>query len=148
MWKNTVETDKSQMTTRRMALHAAYLRLQTHTQHVILIAFSTAKIVARTCLNVTLDVHCLYCLATLYSRISLTKVHNVTHCHNFTQIWVYVGQRGGVVVKALGYKPAGRRFDSRWCHWNFSVTILPVALWPWGSTQPLTEMSIRCISWR
>jgi hypothetical protein len=26
------------------------------------------------------------------------------------------------VVKALSYKPAGRGFDSRWCHWNFSVT--------------------------
>jgi len=26
------------------------------------------------------------------------------------------------VVKALRYKPAGRGFDSRWCHWNFSVT--------------------------
>ena len=32
------------------------------------------------------------------------------------------GARGGVVVKALRYKPAGRGFDSRWCHWNFSVT--------------------------
>jgi hypothetical protein len=42
------------------------------------------------------------------------------------------GARGGVVVKALRYKPAGTGFDSRWCHWNFSVTILPVALWPWG----------------
>jgi hypothetical protein len=30
-----------------------------------------------------------------------------------------VGARGGVVVKALRYKPAGRGFDSRWCHWNF-----------------------------
>ena len=30
--------------------------------------------------------------------------------------------RGGVVVKALCYKPAGHGFDSRWCHWNFSVT--------------------------
>jgi hypothetical protein len=28
----------------------------------------------------------------------------------------------GVVVKALRYKPGGRGFDSRWCHWNFSVT--------------------------
>jgi hypothetical protein len=37
------------------------------------------------------------------------------------------GARGGVVVKALRYKPAGRGFDSRWCHWNFSV-----ALWPCG----------------
>ena len=33
-----------------------------------------------------------------------------------------MGARGGVVVKALLYKPAGREFDSRWCHWNFSVT--------------------------
>ena len=32
------------------------------------------------------------------------------------------GTRGGVVVKALCYKPEGRGFDSRWCHWNFSVT--------------------------
>jgi hypothetical protein len=32
------------------------------------------------------------------------------------------GARGGVVVKALRYKPAGRGFDFRWCHWNFSVT--------------------------
>jgi hypothetical protein len=31
------------------------------------------------------------------------------------------GARGGVVVKALRYKSAGRGFDSRWCHWNFSV---------------------------
>jgi hypothetical protein len=33
-----------------------------------------------------------------------------------------IGARGGVVVKALRYKPAGRGFDFRWCHWNFSVT--------------------------
>ena len=30
--------------------------------------------------------------------------------------------RGGVVVKALRYNPAGRGFYSRWFHWNFSVT--------------------------
>ena len=30
--------------------------------------------------------------------------------------------RGGVVIKALRYKAAGRGFDSRWCHWNFAVT--------------------------
>ena len=33
-----------------------------------------------------------------------------------------IGARSGIVVKALCYKPAGRGFDSRWCHWNFSVT--------------------------
>ena len=34
----------------------------------------------------------------------------------------FVGARGDVVVKALRYKPAGRGFDSGWCHWNFLVT--------------------------
>ena len=34
----------------------------------------------------------------------------------------YMGEHGGVVVKALRYKPGGRGFNSRWCHWNFSVT--------------------------
>ena len=31
---------------------------------------------------------------------------------------------GGVAVKTLRYKPAGRGFDSRWCHWSFSLTYL------------------------
>jgi hypothetical protein len=35
---------------------------------------------------------------------------------------IWWGARGGVVVTALRYKQAGRGFDSRWCHWNFSVT--------------------------
>jgi hypothetical protein len=26
------------------------------------------------------------------------------------------------VVEALRYKPEGSGFDSRWCHWNFSLT--------------------------
>jgi hypothetical protein len=33
---------------------------------------------------------------------------------------------------SLRYKPEGRWFDSRWCHWNFSLTqYLPAARWPW-----------------
>jgi len=51
------------------------------------------------------------------------------------------------VVKALRYKPAGRWFDSRSCHWNFSVTQSFGRTMALGSTQPLTEMSTRCISW-
>jgi hypothetical protein len=39
---------------------------------------------------------------------------------------VYMGGRGhaagGAVVEALRYRPGGRRFDSRWCHWNVSLT--------------------------
>jgi hypothetical protein len=26
------------------------------------------------------------------------------------------------LVEALRYKPEGRGFDSRWCHWNFTLT--------------------------
>jgi hypothetical protein len=26
------------------------------------------------------------------------------------------------LVEALQYKPKGRGFDSKWCHWNFSLT--------------------------
>jgi hypothetical protein len=29
---------------------------------------------------------------------------------------------GGTVVKVLCYKSEGRWFDSRWCHWKFSLT--------------------------
>jgi hypothetical protein len=34
-----------------------------------------------------------------------------------------LGVRGCAVVEALRYKPEGRGIDSRWCHWNFSLTI-------------------------
>jgi len=27
-----------------------------------------------------------------------------------------------LLVEALRYKPDGRGFDFRWCHWNFSLT--------------------------
>ena len=57
-------------------------------------------------------------------------------------IWVHAVAQ---LVEALRYKPEGRGFDSRWCHWSFSLTSFrTMAL---GSTQPLTEMSTRNISW-
>jgi hypothetical protein len=34
----------------------------------------------------------------------------------------FIGVRGGLVVEALRYKPEGSGFDSRWCHWIFSLT--------------------------
>ena len=57
---------------------------------------------------------------------------NAAGAYTFTSRIIFVEWRGGVVVKALRYKPAVRGFDCRWYNWNFSVTILPVALWPWG----------------
>jgi hypothetical protein len=61
--------------------------------------------------------------------LSQTKPRQNTEADlNTVQLFIYREiyktdrARGGVVVKALRYKPTGRRFDSRWCHWNFSVT--------------------------
>jgi hypothetical protein len=52
------------------------------------------------------------------------------------------------LVEALRYKPEGSGFDSRWCHWIFFIgIILPAALWLRGSTQHLTKMSTRNVSW-
>jgi hypothetical protein len=38
------------------------------------------------------------------------------------QVPLRTGARGGAVFEALRYKPEGRGIDSRWCHWNFSLT--------------------------
>ena len=53
---------------------------------------------------------------------SYKRQTNVSSIYGKCLIHISVGARCGVVVKALRYKPAGRGFDSRWCHWNFSVT--------------------------
>jgi len=42
-------------------------------------------------------------------------------CLNYCEVFITctsLGARGG----ALRYKPEGRGFESRWCHWNFSLT--------------------------
>jgi hypothetical protein len=36
--------------------------------------------------------------------------------------YILRGRGGTQSVEALRYKPEGRGFDSRWCHWNFSLT--------------------------
>jgi len=43
----------------------------------------------------------------------------------YSYCYVFVFLLGHVVaqlVEALRYKPGGFRFDSGWCHWNFSLT--------------------------
>ena len=44
------------------------------------------------------------------------------HLYKFSTCTIQVKDRGGTVVKVLRYKSEGRWFDSRWCHWNFSLT--------------------------
>jgi len=67
MWKNMVQPGWHCP----CALHAGYLRLQTHLEYVIRIAFFTATMVARTCLSVTSYVHCLSCW--VYFQLSRSK---------------------------------------------------------------------------
>ena len=51
------------------------------------------------------------------------------------------------LVEALSYKSEGRGFDSRWCHWIFHWHNPSGRTMVLGSTQPLTEMSTRNVSW-
>ena len=72
----------------------------------------TVRLAAQ-CLNHYATPNTLHCLSKAKYTIAYAYIYNAIQ---------YNGARGGVVVKALGYKPAGRGFDSRWRHWNFSVT--------------------------
>jgi hypothetical protein len=40
---------------------------------------------------------------------------------------VLTGHKVAQLVEALRYKLEGHGFDSRWCHWNFSLTL---SFWP------------------
>ena len=51
------------------------------------------------------------------------------------------------LVETSRYKPEGRGFVSRLCHWNFLLTNPSGHTMTLGLIQPLTEMSTRNISW-
>ena len=62
-----------------------------------------------------------YCSDTSMALINPSIVPLIDHC----TLWQYSKGGGHAVaqlVEALRYKLEGRRFDSRWCHWNFSLT--------------------------
>ena len=52
----------------------------------------------------------------LYSSPNTVRVYNREGGHAVAQL-----------VEALRYKPEGREIDSRWCHWNSSLT---QSYWP------------------
>jgi len=70
---------------------------------------------------------CIYFFVSLLIFILIFCYTRNMVCINTGPLWVYsVAQ----LVQALRYKPEGRGFDYRWCHWNFSIDIiLPAALW-------------------
>jgi hypothetical protein len=43
-------------------------------------------------------------------------------CRQFFAVELYKGYAVAQLVEELLYKLEGRGFDSRWCHWNFSLT--------------------------
>ena len=49
------------------------------------------------------------------------------------------------LVGLLHYKLEGRGIDSRWCLWNFSLTEFFRPTMEIGSTESLTDMSIRIL---
>jgi len=79
----------------------------------------------------------LWCYYQLYVLSPVFWVYKLVYFDSSPCLWAH----GGVVVKELRYKLAGRGFDSRWWHNPSGHTM---AL---GLTQPLTEVSTRCISW-
>ena len=77
-WKNIIEQGGPQMTIWRMRI-AYWISNATnaHSQYVIFNYFSTATMVARTRLNFTFIVHCLFCLIFYYSSAKYGHVHGV-----------------------------------------------------------------------
>jgi hypothetical protein len=51
-----------------------------------------------------------------------TKAGTSEEAGTYQAIRRNVGYAVALLVEALRYKPEGRGFDSRWSHWNFSVT--------------------------
>jgi len=46
----------------------------------------------------------------------------VNYSNLFRHSNVFFSSTVSKLVQALNYKLEGRGFDSRWCHWNFSLT--------------------------
>jgi hypothetical protein len=55
------------------------------------------------------------------SEIVTSEVTSVL-CFEVLPLLPETGHAVAQLVEALRYKPKGRGFDSRWCHWNFSLT--------------------------
>ena len=61
-------------------------------------------------------------LLTSWSNLQLKPLEVLIDMFSALFLLKVPGLAGSTVVKALCYKSEGRWFDSRWCHWNFSLT--------------------------
>jgi hypothetical protein len=55
-------------------------------------------------------------------RKLLCKATNYGFVPELISLKLNAGYEVAQLVEALPYKPEGRGFNSRWCHWNFSFT--------------------------
>ena len=82
----------------------------------------------KTCINFLKASHSLHFFKNDITNTPTKCTYTIKYMNYLSLILIIVidtcifGARGGVVVKTLRNKPAGREFDSRYCHWNFSVT--------------------------
>ena len=76
----------------------------------------------------------IYTAALFYIQVLLSHISK-----QYDILQYRMGHAVAQLVEALRYKPEGRGFDSRWCHWNFSFPSGCTMVL--GLTQPLTEMS-------
>jgi hypothetical protein len=82
MWKNTVSRASHRRQYGACALHAGYLRLQTHTHRIRnTYCCSIATTVARTRLNITLYVHCLPCFNSEFKKRLRFHRYSDSHKH-------------------------------------------------------------------
>ena len=60
----------------------------------------------------------------LQNILSKVSHFHVIHKSKITKksFWVMCGNPVAQLAEALRYKPEGRGFDPRWCHWNLSLT--------------------------
>jgi len=56
-----------------------------------------------------------------YRHFTSSHLHFTILSFSFTLLH-FLGHAVTQLVEALCYKPEVRGFDSRWCHWNFSLT--------------------------
>jgi hypothetical protein len=68
-----------------------------------------------------------YTLTAISSGLSGWSIQLISHVNQMTESVKYSlslthGHAVAQFVEALRYKPEGRGCDSRWCHWNLSLT--------------------------
>jgi len=82
-----------------------------------------------------------------FAKAPTTALFRAPSCLNVLRFGAY-GSRGGAVGWGTALQTGRLRVRLLMVSLEFFIDIiLPDSLWPWGSTQPLTEMSTRKLSW-